>query len=174
MPLVPAKCTQCGANITIDDSFETGVCQFCKTTFISEKVINNNHTYITNNNNYEGATINIASGDINNFLNMASNALNTKNGKEALIYADKILELYFNNYQAWLIKMGALIYDEDNLRPRIDELKTCGENAIKYSPFEQKTTTSITVYTYYLTRVYGILKTIYSCVNDTIELQQIT
>lgn len=41
MALVAAKCTQCGANIEIDNTKETGICQYCGTAFITEKAINN-------------------------------------------------------------------------------------------------------------------------------------
>ncbi len=61
MPLIPAKCTQCGANIKVDDSKDAGICEYCGTAFITEKAINNYNTYITNN--YEGANINIISQD---------------------------------------------------------------------------------------------------------------
>ena len=47
MALIPAKCTQCGANITVDNTKEAGICESCGTPFITEKVINN-YT-ITNN-----------------------------------------------------------------------------------------------------------------------------
>ena len=46
MALVAAKCTECGAAIEVDQSKEAGICPFCKTAFITEKVINN---YVTNN-----------------------------------------------------------------------------------------------------------------------------
>lgn len=41
MPLVAAKCTQCGQNLQIDDSKEAAVCPYCDTPFITEKAINN-------------------------------------------------------------------------------------------------------------------------------------
>ena len=41
MALVPAKCTQCGANIEIDNTHEAGVCKYCGTPFITEKAITN-------------------------------------------------------------------------------------------------------------------------------------
>ena len=47
MPLVNAKCTNCGANIKIDDNKEAAVCEFCGSAFIVEKAINNYN--ITNN-----------------------------------------------------------------------------------------------------------------------------
>ncbi|MGY3665393.1 MAG: hypothetical protein ACXAHE_16460 [Roseburia sp. 1XD42-69] len=45
MPLVAAKCTQCGANIEVDDSKEAGICKYCGTAFITEKAITNYNTY---------------------------------------------------------------------------------------------------------------------------------
>lgn len=41
MPLVPAKCTQCGATLTIDPAQDAAVCPFCGTPFVVEKAINN-------------------------------------------------------------------------------------------------------------------------------------
>ena len=58
MSLKPAICTQCGGQIEVDDSKEAGICQFCGTAFITEKVI---HQYVTQN-NFAGATINIQGG----------------------------------------------------------------------------------------------------------------
>lgn len=40
MPMVPAKCTQCGQNLQIDDTKEAAVCPYCGTAFITEKAIN--------------------------------------------------------------------------------------------------------------------------------------
>lgn len=37
MGLVVAKCTQCGANIEVDDSREAGICKYCGIAFITEK-----------------------------------------------------------------------------------------------------------------------------------------
>ena len=58
MSLIPAKCTQCGSNIEIDPTKEAGICPYCGTAFVTEKVINNYNTYVNNTNNYSGATIN--------------------------------------------------------------------------------------------------------------------
>ena len=51
MALVPAKCTQCGGQIKVDDSKEAGICKHCGMPFITEKAINNyTTTYnVTNN-----------------------------------------------------------------------------------------------------------------------------
>lgn len=57
MALIAAKCTQCGANITIDDAKEAGICSHCGTAFITEKAISLYQT--VNNFNINNATINI-------------------------------------------------------------------------------------------------------------------
>lgn len=59
MPLVPAICTQCGAQIEVDNTHEAGICKHCGTAFITEKAINKYTTYITNHNNFAGANINM-------------------------------------------------------------------------------------------------------------------
>ena len=43
MALVAAKCTECGANITVDDCKEAGICEFCNAPFIVQKAIHNTH-----------------------------------------------------------------------------------------------------------------------------------
>ena len=63
MALVPAKCTQCGGNIEVDDTHEAGICQHCGTPFITEKAINNYN--VTNNINAN--VVNIYGGSTNDF-----------------------------------------------------------------------------------------------------------
>lgn len=57
MGLVAAKCPECGANISIDESKDAGICEYCGTAFVTEKVINNNYFNIINNNDLRGANI---------------------------------------------------------------------------------------------------------------------
>ena len=45
--MVAAKCTQCGSNIEVDNTKEAGICSHCGTAFITEKVIKNYNTYVT-------------------------------------------------------------------------------------------------------------------------------
>lgn len=60
MPLVPAKCTQCGSNLEIDSSKEAAICPFCNTPFITEKAINHyNTTNVTNIENLHADVVNI-------------------------------------------------------------------------------------------------------------------
>ena len=39
MALVAAKCTECGAAIEVEDTKDAGICNFCGTAFITQKVI---------------------------------------------------------------------------------------------------------------------------------------
>lgn len=55
MAMIPAKCTNCGANIHVDDLKEAGICEACGTAFITEKVINNYNT----TNNYHADVVNV-------------------------------------------------------------------------------------------------------------------
>ncbi len=90
MGFVAAKCTQCGANIEVDDDKEAGICEYCGTAFITEKVINNYNTYVTNNNNFAGATINIIKSDIEGLLQLAKKELLVHNYSNANFYLDEI------------------------------------------------------------------------------------
>lgn len=134
MGFIPAKCTQCGAEITVDDTKDAGICKYCGTAFVTEKAINNYNTYITND--YEGATINVVKGDASNLVMLAQNALWTGNTKEAYDYANKALEIDTELPKAWLIKMKAKAeeLDEKTCDGKAGgELITYGYNAIIYA-----------------------------------------
>ena len=98
MPFVAAKCTQCGANIEVDDSKEAGICKFCGTAFITEKAITNYNTYVTNN--FAGANINVTGANIENLLTLAKNAEEIGNYSEARDYYTRVLENQPNNCDA--------------------------------------------------------------------------
>ena len=61
MPIVQAKCTNCGANLEVDNAKEAAVCQYCDSAFIVEKAINNYTNYITNE--YHAQVINVYGTD---------------------------------------------------------------------------------------------------------------
>lgn len=106
MAFIPAKCTQCGANIRVDDTKEAGVCEFCGTAFITEKAINNYNTFVTNN--FAGANINVTGANIENLLKLARNAEEARNYEEANNYYSRALELDPSNREA-LIGKGATV-----------------------------------------------------------------
>lgn len=71
MSLVPAICPQCGGAIEVDDSHEAGVCKFCNTPFITEKVINNYSINIQN------AVINMPNVKLENLKKLGDEKLKT-------------------------------------------------------------------------------------------------
>lgn len=100
MPLIAAKCTQCGANIEIDNTKEAGICQYCGTAFITEKAIINYNTQITNN--FAGATINVSDVNVENLLILAKDTEEMGNFLEARDYYTNVLEHQSNNCRALL------------------------------------------------------------------------
>lgn len=80
MPLVQAKCTNCGANIQVDDAKEAAICEYCGTPFIVEKAVNNYHT----TNNIQADTVNIFSGGKPDF-EIVGGVLRAYNGASTIV-----------------------------------------------------------------------------------------
>lgn len=74
MGFVAAKCTECGANIEVNETKEAGICKYCGTAFITEKAINNYNV----TNNISAQTVNIIGVS-------ATNDFETK-GQKLIIY----------------------------------------------------------------------------------------
>lgn len=89
MAFVPAKCTQCGANIEVDDSHEAGICKYCGTAFVTEKAVNNYH----NSFNIQNATIHVTGLDINNLLLRAAQFEEQNNDEKAIEYYNRVLDI---------------------------------------------------------------------------------
>ena len=140
MGFIPAKCTQCGAEINVDDSMEAGICEYCGTAFVTEKVINNYITYDTDK----------SGSKIDNYLHLAQNALWADNGREAYNYAKKALEIDVMNSKAWLIKMKATGLIADRIKEPAEEMKNCGTNAISYAEENDVSRVTNEVYRSYL------------------------
>lgn len=64
MPLVQAKCTNCGANLEIDNTKDAAICPYCGTAFVVEKAINNYNT----TNQIHAGTVNIYGGNSADFV----------------------------------------------------------------------------------------------------------
>lgn len=102
MPLVPAKCTKCGADLQVDNSQECAICQHCGTPFIIEKAINNYHTYVSNN--FTGANVTIMNGNKASFIERMFTFLQDNNWEQADQYCEKILDIDPKEYRAYLGK----------------------------------------------------------------------
>lgn len=118
MPLVPAKCPECGGNINIDSEKRAAVCEFCKQPFVVEEAITNfNTTYnITNHNSIKADVV------------MINESENKEQSAEDL---KKKFKFFFEK-----IKSGDHDFDTTNAMYEISR-KYC-ENYIKKNPDEIK------------------------------------
>lgn len=107
MAMIAAKCTQCGANIQVDDTKEAGICESCGTAFVTEKAINNYNTYVTNNNNFSGANINVTSDNLEQLVERAETFIRLEEFNKAENVYKEIIEKYPMDYRGWLGKVIA-------------------------------------------------------------------
>ena len=100
MPLVHAKCTNCGANLEVDDSKETAICPACNTPYIVEKAIKN--ITVTGTANFQNANVTIQGGSpsIDNLLARAIEFERNGEYDKALDYYNKVLDLDYKNQRA--------------------------------------------------------------------------
>ena len=56
MPLVPAKCPECGGLVEVDNEKRAGLCQHCGEAFTIEDAVQNFNTYYNTTNNYNSTT----------------------------------------------------------------------------------------------------------------------
>lgn len=78
MPFVNAKCTNCGADLEINNNRDVLVCQFCGATFVAEKAINNYNV----TNNISADTVYVSDGNSSDFTIIAGKLIKYK-GKSA-------------------------------------------------------------------------------------------
>ena len=98
MALVPAICTQCGAQLEVDNSQEAAICKYCGTPFIVEKAINN---YVVKNTiNVENASINVSGVNIDSLLKRALEFEIAGDIDKALEYCNRVLDVDFDNETA--------------------------------------------------------------------------
>ncbi len=64
MPIIPAKCTNCGASLEVDNTKDAAICPYCGSAFIVEKAINNYNT----TNHISADTVNIYGGNGADFV----------------------------------------------------------------------------------------------------------
>ena len=119
MPLVPAKCPQCGAQLKVNNELDAAICEYCNTTFIVDKAINNFN--ITNN--FEGANVTITASDVTSaekLLVLAKQALQDKNYINAYNYYNEVLLREPENIEAYFYSHYCGIYSNLNNIPVSD------------------------------------------------------
>ena len=80
MPLVQAKCTNCGASLEVDSTKDAAICPFCGTPYIVEKAINNYNTV----NQISGNIVNVYASTATDFV-IRAGTLEKYNGAETKV-----------------------------------------------------------------------------------------
>ena len=75
MPLVPAKCPECGGLVEVDNEKRAGLCQHCRQPFVIEDAIQTFNTYYQTTNNYntthnygDGTVVNVYEDNSKDFI----------------------------------------------------------------------------------------------------------
>jgi DNA-directed RNA polymerase subunit RPC12/RpoP len=98
---VPARCTNCGGELTVDSSLQSAICPYCNTPFIVDQAINNyNISSMQGNMNIGNATINVNGLNTENLLARAQDFENHNDFDNALIYYNRVLDIDINNVKA--------------------------------------------------------------------------
>lgn len=116
MGLVAAKCTQCGASITVDSSKDAGICPHCNTAYIVEKAIKN---YNTTNNIQNQTNIYYGESEFEKEKKQCKVLLMLLNNMDLQYLKDRALKVMDTNPENSLAQM---IYD-------------CGFNVNTYSDY---------------------------------------
>ena len=121
MPLVDAKCTNCGATLKVDNTNEAAICEHCGSAFIIEKAINNYN--VTNNINAE--VVNIFNPSSNNtnpdFLIESGKLLRYRGKAQEVVIPDDVYVIGNNAFNGielvieLLIPEGVLIIGEKSI-----------------------------------------------------------
>jgi len=135
MALIAAKCTECGANIEVDESKDAGICKYCGTAFVTEKAINN-YKVNTENVVINGDNINISNYDIEAALEASSKLINGELYDDAEKILKEIMEKFPYDYRGWW-RMALLEYNHigiwfDNNNYYIKAKALCNEEELKY------------------------------------------
>lgn len=89
MALVQAKCTNCGANLEVDNSKDAAICQACGTPFIVEKAINNYN--ITNN--IKADVVNVYGGNSADFVITAGKLIKYNGASTTVVIPTSVKEI---------------------------------------------------------------------------------
>ncbi len=114
MPLLNAKCTNCGAILKVDSDKDAAVCEHCGSAFIVEKGINEYKTTNINAN-----TVNINNGpSVENLLARGREYEQRGSFEKAIKYYNDVLDIEFDNVEA---------------REGMDRIKDVQDNAVLMS-----------------------------------------
>lgn len=108
MKFVPAKCTQCGAELKVDKSKEAAICEHCGTPFIVEKAISNYSTYISAN------SISIEGQDTAaNLAESAQKFIDSNDFMSAEDFVKRLEEKYISDYRTYYYRILIITHSYD-------------------------------------------------------------
>ena len=81
MPLVPAKCPECGGTINIDPGRKAAICEYCKQPFIVQEAINKYETTININNEIKANVVHVHESRAEDYIVKAGELIEYR-GKE--------------------------------------------------------------------------------------------
>jgi len=116
MALIAAKCTECGAAIEVDDTKDAGICRHCGTAFVTQKVIHNHSTHVTQHitKNFYGQEKASAEG----YLENGETFLKLKDWVKAIGAFTQAADTNPNDYRGWF---GLVRGETKNLTDVTDE-----------------------------------------------------
>ncbi len=110
----PAICTQCGAQIEVDETKEAGICKNCGTAFITEKAINN---YVTQNTTVHNITENVTKiiignekDEANDYFKRGATQLKLKRYDNAVEQFEKATEKSPERAEYWFYLFYAYLF----------------------------------------------------------------
>ena len=94
MPIVNAKCTNCGANLNVDNTKDAMVCPYCGSAFIIDKAINNYNT----TNNIQAGVVNIYGNADNDFVITAGKLIKYNGAATDVIIPENVYIIGFDAF----------------------------------------------------------------------------
>lgn len=95
MKFISAKCPNCGAELQVAENLKSGFCNHCGSKILFEPEVSDVKIDQTKS--------------LSNYRELAESALRGGDGKNALKYAEKALEIDAHDAEMWLVKLQALI-----------------------------------------------------------------
>lgn len=128
-------CEMCGSNDLIkqDGVF---VCQVCGTKYSVEEA---KKMMVEGTVDVSGSTVKVDNTHmVDNYLEMAENAMSSGNHEESERYCNKIIEIEPTNYKAWMLKGEAAAWQSTLQNPRVEEGISAFAKAINSAPEDVK------------------------------------
>ena len=109
MAFVAAKCTQCGGSLQVDASKDAGICPYCGTAYVTEKVIQNYNFQITNN----IGTVIVENSEKNKIIEQCRAYLQMKQHHDAWLKATEGIQKYPNVLFFYVCLLYITMQDSD-------------------------------------------------------------